>query len=244
MAKQILQDCRIFVGSADLSGWSNKVEIKRAVEDKDVTNFRSGGAKEFIGGLGSSVIDVEGMFEATDLTMPDDVLDPNVGVVGPWTVTPNDSVVGALAYLLNVLEGGYVIGGAVGDVAPFKASGVGSWPRARGAILSPPGAARTVTGVGTSVQLGATAAGKYLYLALHVLSVAGTGSPTITVRVEGDNSGAFSSPITLATFTAATAPGGQILRVAGPVTDDWLRAAWTVSGSSPSFLAVVAAGIA
>lgn len=235
---------RLFVGGADLSGWSNKAEVKRGVETKETTNFRSGGSKEYLGGLGSAALDVEGLWEAGDLTLPDDVIDANLGVVGPWTICPNDATVAALVYVVNALEGDYTILGAVGDVAPFKASAVSTWPRARGMIAHPPGTARTATGTGTAVQLGAVAAGRQLYAALHVLSVAGTATPTITVRVESDDAVGFPSAVTQATFAAATAVGGQILRVAGPITDDWYRVGFTISGTTPSFLFVAALGIA
>jgi hypothetical protein len=83
-----------------------------------------------------------------------------------------------------------------------------------------------------------------MYAALHVLSVAGTATPTITARVESSVDNTFASPTTRLTFAAATAVSGQTLRTAGTaITDTWWRVAWTISGTTPSFLFAAALGI-
>lgn len=244
MGKFILLDTRLFAGGADLSGASNKAEITADVEDKDVTNYRSGGYKEVLGGLASSAINAEGYWEAGDPSLVDDAAWSTLGGRTAWTVGPTDAVVGALAYTTLGLHSSYKLGGQVGDVAPYTAKASGSWPVARGQISHPPGTARTATGTGTGVQLGAVPAGKRLYASLHVLSVAGT-TPSITVRVESAAANTFASPTTQLTHAAATARGGEIIRTSGAaITDTWYRVAWTISGSSPSFLFAASLGTA
>ena len=73
----------------------------------------------------------------------------------------------------------------------------------------------------------------------------GTSTPTITVEIESDSQEDFAgTPETRLSFDAATARGGQILRTDGTAhADTWYRPTWTVSGTSPSFLFVVALGI-
>jgi hypothetical protein len=133
---------------------------------------------------------------------------------------------------------------AVGEVAPWTSTAKSSWPLVRGQFAHPPGAARTATGTGTGLNLGAVAAGKRLYASLHVLSVAGTATPTITGRIESSVDNTFAAPTTRATFAAATAVGGQVLRTDGTAyTDTWWRIAWTISGTTPSFLFAAALGI-
>ena len=199
---------------------------------------------EVIGGLASTSISAEGQWEAGDPGKVDDATWADLGIVGAWTVCPTGaSTVGDLAWITQAMRGNYTLGGAVGDVAPWKVDATGSWPLARGQVMNTPGTARTVTGTGTSRQLGALSATQALYVTLHVLSVAGTATPSITVRIESDDATGFPSATTRGTFTAATARGGQAMKITGPVTDDWWRAAWTISGTSPSFLLVVAAGI-
>lgn len=71
---------------------------------------------------------------------------------------------------------------------------------------------------------------------LDVLSVSGTGSPTLTLRVQGSVDGSTNWS-TLGTFTAVTAAGSQELRLVGG--QRYLRADYTVSGSTPSFTGVL-----
>lgn len=241
---QVLLDCRLFAVGADLSGHSNKVELSAEVEDKDATNYRSGGWKEVMGGLGSAEISGEGQWEAGDPSLVDDASWAQLGGVGPWTVCPQDSTVGALAYFTKALSADYKIGEAVGEIAPWTGTAKSSWPVVRGQIAHPPGLARTTTGSGTALELGPLTTGQRLYAALHVLSLAGTGTPTITGRIESDADGTFASPTTRLTFTAATAEGGQILRTDGAaITDTHWRVAWTVSGTAPSFMFASSLGI-
>lgn len=244
MSRFVLTNVRLFTGGADLTGNSNKVELTSTVDDKETTNYASGGWKELIGGLAASEINAGGQWEALDPSKVDDNQFGLLGGIGPWTIGPADALVGNLAYFTNALDAKYMLGGAVGEVAPWEGSAKSTWPTVRGVVAHPPGTPRTTTGTGTGQQVGAVAAGKQFYAALHVLSVAGTGSPTITVAVESDTSGAFAGPTTRLTFAAATALGGQILRTPGAITDTWWRPKWTISGSSPSFLFVAAFGIA
>lgn len=244
MGKFVLTGVRAFAVGADLTSNSNKVEITADVEDKDVTNYGSAGWKEVLGGLAASQISAEGQWEALDPSKVDDASWSQLGGIGPWTVGPVGAAVGDLAYFTNALQSSYQLGGQVGDVAPWTGKATGSWPMVRGQIAHPPGTARTSTGVGTGVNLGAVAAGRRLYASLHVLSVAGT-TPSITARVESDDAIGFPSATTQLTFTAATAVGGQILRTTGTaITDNWFRVAWTISGTTPSFLFAAALGIA
>lgn len=247
MAKSLV-NARIFAGGADLTSASNKVDLSGEVEDKEVTNFGSIGTdgrvwKEIIAGLGSAKISAAGQWEAGDLSKVDDQAWQNRGAVNAWTVAIGGNV-GDLAYLTKALESKYTIGGSPGDVAPWQADATGSWALVRGQIMHPPGTARSANGTGTARQLGAIATGKALYVCLHVLSVAGTASPSLTVTVESDDASGFASPTTVATFTAATAISDQALSVAGPTTDAWFRITWAVTGTTPSFLFVVSAGIA
>lgn len=244
MSKFVLTDVRLFTGGADLTGHSNKVEISAEVEDKDTTNYASQGWKEVLGGLASAEISGEGQWEAGDPGKVDDHSWTSLGGLGPWSIGPAGAAVGSLSYFTNALRADYKLGDAVGEVAPWTGTAKSSWPLVRGQFAHPPGTARTATGVGTSMNLGAVAAGKRLYAALHVVSLAGTATPTITARIESDDATGFASPTTRLSFSAATAVGGQVLRTDGTaITDTWWRVAWTITGTTPSFLFVSSIGI-
>jgi hypothetical protein len=243
MSKFVLTDCRIYTGGADLSTRSNKASLTAEYEEKDTTAFAGGGYTECLGGLASTKFMGEGQWEAGNAGMVDDVSWSGLGGLGPLTVCPDGADVGDLAWLTYAMRGSYTLGESVGEVAPWSANLAGSWPLARGAIAHPPGTARTATGDGTAVELGAVTSGQYLYAGLHVLSASGT-TPTIDVVIESDVDALFNgSETSRVTFTQATDRGGQIQRVAGAITDTFWRATWTISGTTPSFLFVVSLGI-
>lgn len=243
MAKLVLTNVRTFAGATDLTAVSNKAEISAAVDAVDVTNYASQGYTEVLGGLAETEIAMVGFFESgADASFVDPAMNAAVGALAPWSFAPDGAADGALAYLTNALVQKYTpIKGNVGDAAGFETSAKGSTKLARGLVGHPPGTARTTSGTGTARQIGALSASQALYVNLHVLSVSGT-TPSLTVRVESDNASGFPSATTVGTFTAATAIGGQHMRIAGPITDDWFRVAWTISGTTPSFLFVVSFG--
>lgn len=250
MAKSVLLNCRIFAAGADLTTRSNKIEMASEIEDKDATSFRAvddpdAGWKEVLGGLASTSITASGQWEAGDPGKVDDAMWANLAgrTTHPWTVCPLSAAVGELAYATVGLATSYKLGEAVGEVAPWEAQAKGTSLTARGQVAHPPGTARTATGTGTGINLGALTAGHNLFATLHVLSATGT-TPSITARVESDSDNTWATPTTRATFAAATAAGGQSAIVTGPVTDAWWRVAWTITGTTPSFLFVAALGIA
>ncbi len=212
--------------------------------DLDRTTFASNGWNERIGGLFDMQAALEGFWDATDLTKPDDTLFANLGAAGTaLTVVPTAGTVGSLAYLAKVLQVDYKPAGQVGQLLGWTASVKGNTAVARGQILHPQGTARTATGNGTAVQVGAVLVTQRMYANLHVLSVAGT-TPSITVALQSNVDNTFGSPTTRLTFAADTALDGQSLNVLGPITDTWWRATWTISGTTPSFLFAVSAGVA
>ncbi|KJS60658.1 hypothetical protein [Streptomyces rubellomurinus] len=244
MPAQVLTDVRLFVAGADLTAAANKVELSAEVEEKDRTTYGSGRWKQVQGGLRSSKLTAEGLWEAGDPGLVDDATWAQFGAVCPWTVCPDQATVGSLAYLTQALRTDYTLGGAVGDLAPWTGNGAGTGVTVRGQIAHPPGTARSSNGAGTALQIGPIPAGRRLYATLHVLSAAGA-TPSLTARIESDDNAAFTSATTRSTFDAVTGLGGQALAIGGPaVTDDWWRIAWTIAGTAPSFAFVAALGIA
>lgn len=203
MPKLVLFNVRTFAGAVDLTTRSNKVELVAELEEKDATSYKpeghpDSGWKEVLGGLAGASISASGQWEAGDpgTVDPETWADLTGRVIQPWTVCPESAAVGELAWLTAALRFSYKIGEAVGEVAPWEAEANSSAPLTRGQIAHPPGVARTVSGDGSGVQLGAVASGQRLYAGLHVLSVAGT-TPTLTVEVEADVDDQFLTPTTV-----------------------------------------------
>lgn len=242
---QVLTDVRFYYAGADLTGRGNKIEVQAEAEDLPVTNWASGGWNERTGGLFSGTLGGEGFWQAGDVDMPDDSFWSNLGTATvPVTAVPTAGTVGSVVYLTRALETKYQPGANVGQVLGWSLDAKINWPYARGVILHPQGTARTASGSGTGVQIGAVSATQRMYACLHVLSISGTSTPTITVKIQSSVDNTFASPTDRITFTAATALGGQASSVLGAVTDTWWRATWTISGTNPSFLFAVSAGVA
>lgn len=242
MSAFVLTNVRLFGGGCDFTSRSNKVELDVEGEVKDSTNFGSGGWKECLCGLLQGDMTAEGQWEAFDASKVDDDRWASLGAVTAYTLCPDTADVGDLAWTLKSMEAQYKLGGQVGEIAPWTMSAKGAWPLGRGKVLHDPGTARTSSGNGTAVQLSAASSSQYLYATLHVLSVSGTDTPTLTVKVQSDTVG-FASATDQITFTAATTVGSQISRLVGPITDDYYRVSWTISGTNPSFLFVAAVSI-
>lgn len=69
---------------------------------------------------------------------------------------------------------------------------------------------------------------------IHATAISGSGSPTLTVKIQHSTND--STWVDLVTFTALTAVGKQRVEVAtGTTVNRYLRAISTISGSSPSF---------
>lgn len=244
LTPQVLTDCRIYLETADLTGFSNKIDMASTVQDEDKTTFGSGGWHERVGGLFDSSCALDGLWDAGDFTKPDDTLWAQLASNQvALTVCPTSGAAGVLAYLTRGAVLDYKPAGTLGKLLAWSATVKGNWPLVRGQIMHPQGTARTATGTGTGLQVGAVLATQRMYANLHVLSVAGT-TPSITVTLQSSVDNTFSSPTTRITFLADTVLDGQALSVLGPITDTWWRAAWTISGTTPSFLFAVSAGIA
>src|ERR1044072_5141600 len=187
VAKSVLTNVRCFAVGIDLTGVSNKIELSSEAEVKKTTNYGSNGWDEVIGGIASAEISGEGQWEAGDTTKVDDASWAQLGGIGPWSVCPAGSAfIGDLAYFTNAMRSDYKLFDAVGEVAPWTGTAKSSWPLVRGVMMHLPGTPRTATGPGSPLELGAVLAGKRMYAALHVLSVAGT-TPSLTARVEFDD---------------------------------------------------------
>lgn len=254
MSKAILTNVRLFAGAVDLTGAANQVEVASSVEVKETTNFGSVDAngrlwQENIAGLFSTELNVSGFWEAGSGSFVDDDMWANFGGVGPWSVSgPDGSIAeGNTAYLVNAVRTSYSALAAVGDVAPFSGVAMSTGAFARGVTLLTPSTARTATGTGSIVQIGAVPAGRAMRAALHVVSIAGT-TPTFAAILQSAATVGFASPTTRATFTTVSSAAGtrsaewQTTAI-GPITDAFWRISYTITGTTPSYVVWATAGI-
>lgn len=101
-----------------------------------------------------------------------------------------------------------------------------NWEQAQALLAS---AARTTTGNGAAVDLGTR--DRLLRQTLSVTAASGT-TPTLDVRLEASADG-VTGWRSFATFTRATA--ATVERITAISPDRYVRVAWTIAGTTPSF---------
>lgn len=244
MAIHVLKDCALYVDGLDLTGRTNDVELKVSADALDVTCFGAT-TKARISGLRDSSLSASGYLDLSATTPTYDATTHNfVATDALAAVMPLGATAGEVGYFGTQLAGTYDRFGAVGEVNPFSLELEGNGVMARGTIMAASAGTTTLTtGTGSIVQLGATTSAQSVYCQLHVVSIGGTSTPTITVTVKSAALVGFGSPTTRASFTARTTVGAQRIVVAGPVTDQFWRVDYTVSGTTPTFGFVTLVGI-
>lgn len=233
MAPQHGKGTAILVDQYDLSAFLNNADWSRSADTHDTTTYGAN-SKTYIPGLKDGTISVEGLHE-TAAGSTDPVLSAALG-----------ASVGQVVSLLlqGQTQGGRVkiaaaeltshdIASPVSDIvtvsAEFQGDG-GVW----GGNLLCPLAAKTATGNGTTQDdAAATTAGWVANL--HCTTVAGT-TPTNTVKVQHSVDG--TTWVDLGTFNALTAVGAQQISGTGTV-NRYVRATWTIGGTTPSFTIAV-----
>lgn len=221
-----MTDCSIWVAGYDMTQDSNKLTVASSVDELDVTTFGGGGYRTRIGGLRDVEAAVEG-FQTDAAGAVGPTLFPLLGTADEAWTASDTGVAGAAAQMFQA--GKFQVGqfGDVGAASPFSvaAKGTNSQGLVRGKIAKAKGNVSGTGVLGTGYQLGTVSATQYLYGTVHVFS-AGT---TITIVLESDDNGSFSSATTRATIGPLTAAGGTwVTRVAGAITDDYYRYRITV----------------
>lgn len=242
----VLDDARIFLRGCDLSGQSNMATLEAESEAKDRSTFRSGGWKEVVGGQRKGSVTLAGFSEFGAAGTVDFDAWARLGLGDALTLSPTEEGAGELAFITKLGRLKHTRGGKVGDLDEWEASGTSMWPVVRSQYLLGPGAIITDDTTTSGANLGAVAAGQRLYATLHVLSVAGA-APQLDVTIESDTNSSFTSPVTVLTFTQATAVTGEILRTDGSaITDTWYRANLNVpdAAGDDSYLVAMAIGTA
>jgi hypothetical protein len=254
MATFVQTAAQLFSGGTKLTCYSDSIGLELTADAVEFTTYCSNGIREYRQGLKSWTATGEGFHDfaagstVADPLVPGEEFTPTALTTGTnLTVCPVDGTEGAVTYLAEAAYTSLspLVGGAVGEAAKygFTAMPYGSGRRMLRGVLE---ANRTVTSSSSTTgsnTLGAVATGARVGASLHVLSLAGT-SPSITVKIQSDDNSGFSSPTDRITFAAATTRSGQFGVLAGPVTDTYWRATYTVSGTGPSIAFAVSIGIA
>lgn len=225
MATLALLNCFAHVAGHDFTADTNQLNLNVDVTALDKTTFGSAGWTELAGGLKDLTFDMAGFWQSAASDAVDVEAFPDLGVrnrahtVGPVNTEANP------AYMFQGGKFTYNLLGEINTLAPFtlnsrNTDGVGA---VRGQLAAKKQNVSAVGTFGSGVNLGAGAAGKFLYATLHAFSV-GT---TITIDIESAPTSAFVAldTTTRATIGPITARGGTwVPRVdASAITDPWWR---------------------
>lgn len=229
MATFAFDDATIWVAGYDFTTDLNQITLNISAEELDSTTFGAGGFRSRVGGLRSVDAQLAGFWQST----PDSEAFTNLGGTTDRVVTvAPDSAETTPAYLFQAKQFTYEAFGSVGDLTPFTLGAMGSngVGVVRGQVAKAKGNVSATGATGSGVNLGAVGASQYLYATLHVF----TAATTLTVIVESDDNGSFTTPTGRGTFGPVTTTGGTwMTRVAGPITDTWWR--FNVTGITGTF---------
>ena len=219
----------------------NEINMTAELDEAETTTLCSV-IKDYIPGLAEVTIEMEGLFDvdsASPATTLDAWLDARFGTTFPMTFAPEGGGdIGDPAYFMNGFLQEYGIEATVDEAVSTEMTFRCSSALARGYVLHSDSAAVTATGdggngPGPGVVDNTTATTNGGVAVLHVSAVSGT-TPTLVVKVQHSADGTTWAD--LATFPSQNSVNGEYLEVAaGTTVNRYLRAQWTVGGTTPSF---------
>jgi hypothetical protein len=242
MAVLAVTDAKIYIGGYNFSGYANEIGLSVVPDLLNSTTFGTG-TKKNTPGLNDMSGQIKGFLDYADI----DVLVPGVsldsitfGRIGAsaavFSCAPEGNAEGDVAYGMPAVTGKITpLGGSVGQLLPWefdvKANGVRLFRGFVAAVGSKTANGNTTVGF----NLGAVGALQRLYANLHVVSAAGT-TPTLNVIVESDDNSGFTTPTTRLTFAQVTTTvSAEHKSLLGPITDNWYRMKWTLTGAGATY---------
>ncbi len=234
---------RVWMDGRQAACMINQITQEAELDEAEVTTLCST-LKDYIPGLAEVTIEIEGYFD-TNTVSPASTMEAlfhskiSNQDVFPVTFAPDGGGdTGDGVYLMNGFLQDYQIEATVDEAVGVEATMRCSSSLARGYIVERGTLARIVTGnaglvVGTDVHDNSVLTTNGGIAVLQVFAVSGTTpSATIVLQHSVDNI----TYADLATFSAKTVVDGEYLTVAaGTTVNRYLRARWTISGTTPSF---------
>lgn len=247
MAIAAQTSAEIFLGSYRFTVNATNVNVGLHVDVKDATTFGSGGFEQFVPGLKVLTLNLQGL---TDYAAGayDEWIRTSYGTVQVASVSPGVMAVGNTVVITQgIPETNENFGGHVGDISKVSTAvkPVGNVV-AQGQVTNITAPTITVTGNTTPVQVGALGALQQAYAAIHVVTIAGTATPTLTCQLASSPTSGGAYTTRGAAGAGLTAIGGQFLAtgILGVITDTWWRLNYTVSGTSPIFTVFASIAVA
>lgn len=231
---------KLYIGGGDVSSAFTSVSVARTRDTAETSGLGTT-AKSYIVGLNDATVSAEGMFEANSASpLVDDTIATLLASASKSAfilATQGDTAAGDPAMVGSIDESSYEISTPVDGVAAITLEFQTSDNAVSGKVLANK-AARSATANGTAVDNGA-ATSNGIIAALQVFAISGS-SPSLTVNVQ--HSADAVTYVTLGTFTAVTSGVSAQTIATSSTVNRYVRATWTISGSTPSATFAVAFG--
>lgn len=225
----------VLIDQFDFSGWFREVTSSAEVEVAETTAFDAGTKphKSYITGFSDGTLSLSGMFDGTADAI-DEEINARLGQEDTvlFSVAPKGFAVGNRAFLAQGRMTSYEVTSPVSDIVGVTMEAQADLGLRGAYALHNITTAETATGNATSVDETASSTnGGAAHL--HVITATGT-TPSLTVKLQHSTDNSVWAD--LLTFTAATAVTKERLAVsAGTTINRYVRAQWTISGTTPSF---------
>lgn len=219
----------VLFNQTDLSSFFNDASVSRSVETAETTSFGDN-SKNYIVGLQDGTVSLTGMFDGSAGAV-DEVLQGILGTNdgGLVTVFYNGTTAGNRCSLAKVEATSYDVSAPVGDVVAASAELQGDDGIDNGIALTAL-AEVTATGNGTSQNNGASSANGGVGI-LHVTANDHDGTAIIKVQHSADDA-VWADLATFTTVSASTTTSERVEVAAGTTVNQYLRAEYTLAGSS------------
>lgn len=221
----------VFVNAHDLSAFFNDASPSVSVETAETTAFGSSD-KTYIPGLSDATVSVSGMFDGSADAI-DEVLSGLLGVEdgAVATVAYGGATKGNRVSIAKVEATSYDVSAPVGDVVAASAELQADGGLDNGVALTGH-AAVTATGTAASEDHGASTSNGGIAV-YHATANTRDGATTIKVQHSADNS-TWADLVTFSDLTAATTGSGIAVVASGTTVNRYLRANYTLAGSTGS----------
>lgn len=233
------QSTRVLFGAVAISSTVRSVKPNFQQNMIDVTTIADT-SKSFIGGLAEWSVDIDGIFDnSTAAGSVHDAMNTPLSASStvPTSVAQEGFTAGNAVWLLPAKEITYAVNAQLENAVEYSLSLGAATAPALGISLVDLAAVSTTSNTTSRDNTASTANGFVAHL--HITAISGTSTPTLTAVVQHSTNN--STWTTLGSFTAATAVGSQVITGTGTV-NRYVRVAWTVSGTTPSFTAQVSLG--
>lgn len=236
------KNTRILIGSTDLSSFFRDTSQSTSIETAETTTYgAAGGAKTYVAGLNDSTLSLSGLF-ADEAGEADEVISTALGSDSDivFTVAPDGGLtVGRRCFLGQSIETKYDISSPVGDVVSTSLDLQTDGEIGRGVVLAALDAI-SATGNGTAVD-NTTSTSNGGTATLHVTANTRNGTITVKVQHSADNI-TFADLATFAVVSTATTTSERLVVASGTTVNRYLRASYTVAGTTGSATIAVAFG--